>query len=217
MESRDERQGVESSIVAAIAVIQARIGSSRLPGKVLAPLGGGRSVLEYAIARCRLSRRLAGVAVATSEDPADDAVARAGERQGVTVHRGSQSDVLARYVGAADRLAADPLVRLTADSPLLDPANIDEVLASYARAPADYVCVEGYPLGLGIAECISAAALRRAHAETTAEQTFYREHVTTYLIEHPASFALRITAPPPPLHRPELRLTIDQPPDLEVA
>jgi spore coat polysaccharide biosynthesis protein SpsF len=199
------------------AIIQARVGSSRLPGKVLRPLVSGRNVLEYAIARCRLSQRLADVTIATTVSANDDEVARVAERNGVRVYRGSERDVLDRYVGAMHRFGADPVVRLTADSPLLASANIDEVIASYQTVPADYVCVEGYPLGLGIAECVSAAAVLRAHAATGPDEDYYREHVTTYIIDNPGLFALRITAPQPALNRPELRLTIDEAPDLEAA
>ena len=203
--------------VVPIAVIQARVGSSRLPGKVLLPLAARRNVLEYAIARCRLSRRIAEVTVATTTNLDDDEVTEVAESQGVRVYRGSEKDVLERYVGALRHFGADPVIRLTADSPLLDPANIDEVIEAYQRESVDYVCVEGYPLGLGIAECVSAAALCRAHAVIGTTDTYYREHVTPYLIDHPGVIALRITAPLPPLQRPELRANIDEPPDWEVA
>jgi spore coat polysaccharide biosynthesis protein SpsF len=175
------------------------------------------SVLEYTIARCRLSRRLANVGVATTVRSDDDEVVRLAERLGVPVHRGSEHDVLDRYVGAAQRFGADPVVRITADSPLVDPANIDEVVDDFEASPADYVCVEGYPLGVGIAECASVDALRRAHTATRPDETRYREHVTTYLIDHPEQFAVRIAIADEKLRRPELRLTIDEPPDLVAA
>jgi spore coat polysaccharide biosynthesis protein SpsF len=203
--------------VRATAIIQARVGSSRLPGKVLSQLACGMSVLEYTIARCRLSRRLVDVGVATTERSDDDEVVRMAERLGVPVHRGSEHDVLDRYVRAAQCFGADPVVRITADSPLVDPANIDEVIDNFEASPADYVGVDGYPLGLGIAECASAAALQRARALTRSDEPRYREHVTTYLICHPEQFTVRILIADEKLRRPELRLTIDEPPDLVVT
>jgi spore coat polysaccharide biosynthesis protein SpsF (cytidylyltransferase family) len=201
-----------------VAIIQARVGSTRLPGKVLQELAG-TTVLEVLLQRCALSRRLAGILVATTELAADDPIADLARRAGVGVFRGSEHDVLDRYVQAQAAEAADTglVMRLTADSPLTDPANIDEVILLHEQAPADYVCVESYPLGLGGAELMTAEALRRAHRETRPDETAYREHVTTYMKAHPGRFALRIDNASPPCHRPELRLTVDEPPDLELV
>jgi spore coat polysaccharide biosynthesis protein SpsF len=199
-----------------IAVIQARTGSTRLPDKVLAPLGR-RQVLAYVIERCRQSHELDGVAVATTTSPADDIVAQLGRSMEAAVVRGSETDVLGRYLQAADELHVDVLVRITADCPLIDPAVIDRVCGRYAEAPADYVFFEGYPNGLGDAELVRVAALRRAAAATTFNDTSYREHVVTYLTAHPEAFTLAVGGAPSECRRPDLRLSVDEPADLELV
>ena len=198
------------------AVIQARTGSTRLPGKVLASLGR-RTVLGYVIGRCRRSRGVGGVAVATSGDSSDDRVADLARSLDVAVVRGSGTDVLSRYLQTADELHLELLVRITADCPLIDRDVIDHVYECYARSPADYVYVEGYPNGLGAAELVRVAALRRAAAETVAGDSHYREHVVTFLTVHPEMFTLDVATAPAEYHRPELRLSVDEPADLEVV
>jgi spore coat polysaccharide biosynthesis protein SpsF (cytidylyltransferase family) len=204
------------SVFAPLAVIQARMGSSRLPGKVLEPLAG-MTVLDLLLRRCAMSRKLGGIVVATSDAPDDVAIADLARRAGAEVFRGSEQDVLDRFVRAAHVSGAAVIVRLTADSPLTDPRNIDEVIAFYEQSPADYVYVEGYPLGLGVAELMTVEALGRARDETRPDETSYREHVMTYLTAHPERFALRIVPAQPHLARPDLRVTIDEPSDLELA
>ena len=115
-----------------VAIIQARCGSTRLPGKVLKPLAG-HTVLYYVVERCRLSRSLADVVVATTDEPADDAIETYCRSLGVPVFRGSQEDVLLRYVEAAAWSHADPIVRITSDCPLIEPAVIEE--AARRRTP----------------------------------------------------------------------------------
>jgi len=94
---------------------------------------------------------------------------------------------------------------------------IDRVCIRYAESSVDYVYVDGYPNGLGAAEVVRVAALRRAAAETAPEETYYREHVATYLTAHPDRFALDIGTAPPGCHRPEIRLSVDEAPDLDVV
>jgi spore coat polysaccharide biosynthesis protein SpsF len=169
-----------------VAVVQARMGSTRLPGKVLADLAG-RPLLLRVVERARRARLLEEVVVATSDLPADDAIAELCAREGVPCFRGSEADVLDRYHGAAHAFDADPVVRLTADCPLLDPALVDLVLERYAGGSEDYVALAAgaaglrlacYPSGFNV-ECCSRAALERASREATAPSD--REHVTPYL------------------------------------
>jgi len=122
-----------------------------------------------------------------------------------------------RFLGAVDRFGIDVLVRVTADCPLLDPAVIDSVIERHAASGADYVTTEGWPNGIGDAEAVSAGALRRAWSEADRTATYFREHVTTFIAGHPDRFQVLIDPAPPPLHRPELRLSVDEPPDLELA
>lgn len=138
-------------------------------------------MLEHMIGRVRLSRKLDAVWVATTVNPADDPVAALCRRLGVEVFRGDEHDVLGRYRDAAEKAGADPVVRLTADCPLIDPALIDRVLSMFLDGGYDYVSnavKRTYPDGLDV-EVFSRAALERAHREAT--QPAQREHVTLYL------------------------------------
>lgn len=198
------------------AIIQARAGSTRLQGKVLAGIQD-RTVLEYVIRRCRLSKKLNNVVLATTVLPIDDPVAGLAGSLGVDVFRGSESDVLDRYVKAAEWCGADVIVRITADCPLIDPAIIDQTVDMYMEKPADYVFFNGYPNGLGAAEVLTLTALRQARAETSPEDVYYREHVMTYLTDNPDKFSLEIYQAPAEFFRPELRLSVDESDDLELV
>ena len=199
-----------------VAIIQARCGSTRLPGKVLKALAG-HTVLYYAIRRCQLSRSLGDVVVATTTEPADDAIESYCRELAVPVFRGSQEDVLLRYVEAAAWSHADPIVRITSDCPLIEPAIIDQVVQSYTDTRADYAFIEGYPRGTGDAEVMTLAALQRSLAETGPKDVGYREHVMTYLTDHPEKFRLQITAAPGAIRALGLRLCVDQAEDLDLV
>ncbi len=195
---------------APVAVVQARMSSTRLPGKVLADLGG-RPVLEWVVSRLRDSRELAGVVVATSDDPSDDPVAEAAPAR---VVRGPLADVLGRYAIAARELEFEGLVRITADCPLIDPAVVDEVVAAWRASEADYVAnviePRTFPVGMDT-EVVSTAALLAADAEAT--ELYDREHVTPFVRSRPERFPQRgVTLDPP---RPDVRLTLDTQEDLE--
>jgi len=163
-----------------VAVIQARMGSSRLRGKVLMDLGG-RPLLSAMLARVRRARRLDSIVVATTESPVDDPVCALCERLGIATFRGSENDVLARMFGAAREFGAGTVVRLTADCPMIDPCLIDEAVAMMASGRWDYVSNamrRTYPDGLDV-EVMSEAAL--AEANRCASHAYLREHVTPYI------------------------------------
>lgn len=193
-----------------VAVIQARMGSTRLPGKVLRPLGG-RPVLEWVIRAARAADRIDEVIVATSTAASDDVLAEWAGRLPCAVVRGSEDDVLARFVLAAAASDADAVVRLTADCPLLDPALIDQVAGAWRRDPAlGYVSttlVRTLPRGLDV-ELLSRAALHRADA---AAEAHHRVHVSSWLYrdESVEPRAGLVFAPA----RPDLRVTLDTPED----
>ncbi len=199
-----------------VAIIQARSGSTRLPGKVLKPLAG-HTVLYYVIRRCQLSQSLADVVVATTVEPADDAIEAYCRELGVPVFRGSQEDVLLRYVEAAAWSHADPIVRITSDCPLIEPAVIDEAVRLYADKLPDYAFLQGYPRGTGDAEVMNLPALQRSLAETKPSDTGHREHVMTYLTDHPDKFALQIVGAPAEVRALDLRLCVDRDEDLVVV
>ena len=198
-------------------VIQARTGSKRLPGKVLAKVAGGKTVLEYVILRCRQARNVSRIIVATTDLPADRAVAELACSLGVLVFCGDELDVLLRYVKTCREFKIKVLVRITADCPLIDPSIIDEVIERYRKKSADYVFTRNYPNGLGAAELMTRIALERSASETTMSQTYYREHVMTYMLDHPEKFSLGIEDAPIELRKPAIHLSVDEPDDLELV
>lgn len=172
----------------ALVVIQARMGSTRLPGKVLADLGG-RPLLGVLLDRID-GRVDAEVVVATSEGAADDAVADLAERRKVAVVRGSEHDVLARFALALHEHPAGTVVRLTADCPFTDPEIVERALEVHRTTGADYTSntlVRTYPDGLDV-EVIAAPALLAAHAEAPPGPE--REHVTPFVYRRPERFHL---------------------------
>lgn len=172
-----------------IAIIQARLSSSRLPGKVLMDIEG-LPMLARVVDRVSASRLIDGVAVATSSDPSDDRLAAYCRSHGIRHHRGPLEDVLARFLHAAQREEADVIVRITADCPLIDPALIDAVVTIRDAHRADYasnVLNRRYPRGLDV-EVFTAEALARADRE--GREPHHREHVTPYLYEKPGRFQI---------------------------
>jgi spore coat polysaccharide biosynthesis protein SpsF len=192
----------------AAIVLQARMGSTRLPGKVLAPLAG-RSVLAHCIERLRHHAGLP-VIVATTTLAEDDRVADEAVRMDAAVVRGAVGDVLGRYVQAAAQYSLDELVRATADNPAVDMDAPIRTLELLRRSQADHVVEFGLPYGAAV-EAVSVEALQRAH--TLATEPEDREHVTTFIRRDPRFLALPALAPSH-ARRALLRLTIDTPADL---
>nr|MCU0926265.1 glycosyltransferase family protein [Hydrogenophaga sp.] len=195
-------------------IVQARMTSTRLPGKVLLPLAG-EPMLTRLVERLRRVQRADGIVIATTTNTTDDAIAKLSEQLGVPCHRGSEHDVLSRYADAARLHGADVVVRITSDCPLIDPALIDQVIAVYQESDCD--CVSNmlpptWPYGMAV-EVFSAAALAEAHAE--AGQPAEREHVTPFLYAHPERYRLRnVTSPVDLSHH---RWTVDTPEDYELV
>lgn len=172
-----------------VAIIQARMGSTRLQGKVLKDLEG-ETVLARVVNRLRRARLVDEVQVATTDRAADDAIVTECRSLSVLVSRGDQDDVLDRYFRAAQLAKADVVVRITSDCPLIDPEITDKTIAAFLEARPDYASnamVRTYPRGLDT-EVMTAAALGRAWQK--ARKPYEREHVTPYLYEHPADFKL---------------------------
>lgn len=200
-----------------VAIIQARTGSTRLPRKVLRDLEG-QSMLQRTLERARRVDGVDEVVIATTKAPSDLAIVEEAERLGVKWFRGSEQDVLSRYLGTAEAFEADVVVRITSDCPLLDPevsgtvvARLKESLAS--TNSADY-CSNGlphrtFPRGLDT-EAMTIGALERAgqRARTARE----REHVSIYLYEHPNEF--RLLGVESPVDESRHRWTVDTEEDL---
>ena len=198
----------------AVGIIQARMGSTRLPGKVLMQICG-RSMLAWVVTRARRARLLDEVVVATTDLPADDAIVSECAAIGVPVFRGSEDDVLDRYHGAAEAFDADPVVRITSDCPLIDPEVIDLVVRAFPDSGAEYASntlERGYPRGLDV-EAISRAALEEAWQ--LADRPHERVHVTPFIHQNPERFKLH-SIPCEEDHS-DLRWTVDTAEDLEVV
>jgi glutamate-1-semialdehyde 2,1-aminomutase/spore coat polysaccharide biosynthesis protein SpsF len=194
-----------------VAIVQARMSSTRLPGKVLADVAG-HPMLWHVVRRLSRSRLLNRVVVATSVGPADDAIAGFCKQQDIACFRGSESDVLDRYYQAARAFSADVVVRITADCPLIDPAIVDKVIQRFLEGGYDYVANVlryTYPDGLDT-EVFSFAALEQAWREATKDSE--REHVVPYLRGKNFRVANVDNDEPSP---PNLRWTVDEPADLE--
>lgn len=195
-----------SDTLRVIAVIQARMGSARLPGKVLGNLGG-RPVLEWVIRAARASK-VDDVIVATSVHIDDQAIVNMCRNLGVRVVRGDEQDVLSRYIVALEAGGADAVVRLTSDCPLLDPELINQVVAVWRCNPTlDYVSTtldRTLPRGLDV-ELAAAGPLRQADARATG---YHRVHVTSSLYEQDAPYACAGLSFRPAYNH--LRVTLDE-------
>lgn len=195
-----------------VAIVQARTGSTRLPGKVLLPLLG-RPVLEHVVRRVRRARTLDDVVVATTTTDADDRIEELAHLNGWPVVRGSEQDLLDRYLLAARTFRADRVVRITSDCPLIDPDLVDDVVAALDASGADYASntlpPRTYPRGLDV-EAVTTSALEIAGRED--DDPASREHATPYVYRHPERFQLRRVAGTRDLSG--HRWTLDTPEDL---
>lgn len=198
-----------------VAIVQGRMSSSRLPGKVLKDIHG-LPMLAWVIQRSCLTQSLDEVVVATTVEPSDDPIQTFCESQGFSVFRGDAFDVLDRYYQAAKQFEADVVVRLTADCPLIDPGIIDETVAAFFETKADFAAnrlpppwKRTFPIGLDTEVC-SFAALQQAWKE--ADQPYQREHVMPYLYDEEGRFRIHVVN-----HDPDYghyRWTVDTPEDL---
>lgn len=175
---------------AAVAIIQARMGSTRLPRKVLMNISG-KPMLSRVVERARRARLLNDVVVATTINASDDSIAQLCELNGWTLFRGPEDDVLDRYFRAAQIHKADPIVRITSDCPLVDPDVVDMVIKVFLDDKLDYVSNNfprsSFPIGLDV-EVVRFSALEKAWKEDLNPQ--WREHVTLYIRRHPELFRL---------------------------
>lgn len=202
------RYGVPHSVV----IVQARLGSSRLPGKVLAQLAG-RTVLSHVLQRCSAIEGAQEVCCAVPAGSRDDEVAREAELCDVKVVRGSETDVLDRYYQAAKECQAEVVMRVTSDCPLLDPKVAAEVLQLAVTRAADYACnnmPRSWPHGLDC-EAFSFTWLERAAREASSPEE--REHVTPFMRNHPLARKANVSGPGGSIA--SHRWTLDTPADLE--
>jgi len=199
-----------------VAIIQARMGASRLPGKVLLDIAG-QPMLARVVERTRRARTIDLVVVATTTDPADDIVVEFCQARGFAYSCGSLHDVLDRYYQAARQYEADVIVRITADCPVIDPDMIDHTVNEFFRNGVDFAANRlpppygrTYPIGLDTEVCTFTAL---ETAWRNASEPHQREHVMPYLYEKKGRFKVFLVD-----HEPDygaMRWTVDTPEDLE--
>lgn len=195
-----------------LAILQARMTSSRLPGKVLLPILG-RPMMLRQIERLQRCRSLDALVVATSTEASDDPIVSACDTAGVSTFRGSLTDVLGRFEAAARLYQPDVVVRLTADCPLADPLIVDRVVGAFGEGECDFASntiVRTFPRGLDV-EVMSRRVLEEAAREAVLPRE--REHVTPFLRARPDRYRLKNVADA--IDRSSLRWTVDEPADFE--
>jgi len=193
----------------ALAFLQARMRSTRLPGKVLLTIQG-RSILARVVERLRAARSLDGIVVLTTDLDEDQAIVAEAHRLGVEAYRGPDRDVLTRFRRAADVFRPDVIVRATADNPLIDIGSIDRIIHTLRLKSLDYCMERDLPFGAAT-EAVTRLALERV--DGLARLPHHREHVTIYIKEHRDEFRAEFPFPPQTLRRPDLRITVDTPGD----
>jgi spore coat polysaccharide biosynthesis protein SpsF len=201
-----------------IGTIEARMGSTRTPGKTLIEIFDGISLLGAVCKRFQLCRNIDDVYVATTVEPKDDAIALWCERNSVRYHRGSENNVLDRVVQTALTAGADAIVQMGADSAYLDFELIDYLVSLYRSGSFDYVCNDlelTYPLGI-YGHVVRVATLASLNAKDDLTDND-REDVVRYIWEHPQTYGILNITAPPALAYPGLRLTVDYPEDVEQA
>ena len=196
-----------------VAIVQARMGSTRLPGKSLMPVAG-KPMLAHVLERLGVSRRVDQIIVATSTAPRNAAIVQLAREMGIGAFAGSEEDVLDRYYQAANAAGADIVIRITGDCPLIDPSVVDQAVALFQETSTDYLRTSEFPRGLDT-EVFSLHNLERAWKETTRD--YEREHVTPYFYRNPEKFNLKELVAAEPLRRPELRLCVDTEEDLALV
>jgi spore coat polysaccharide biosynthesis protein SpsF len=193
-------------------LVQARLSSTRLPGKVLRPLAG-RPLIDWLVERVARVERIDATAIATSDDGSDDALAEHCEQLGIRVVRGPLEDVAARMLAAAEAIGVDAFARVNADSPLIDPALVTDAVARFRQGDSDVVTnvhpVRTYPKGQSV-EVVAVDAYRRALPSFDAGE---REHVTLGLYNRPDGLRIASIATDPPVR--DVELTVDDAADAD--
>ena len=191
-----------------VAIIQARMGSSRLPGKVLKKLDD-IPVLEHVVRRLSFSDLIDDIIVATSKKNKDDEIQNWGIKNGVKVFRGSETDVLNRFYNCSEKYIGDVICRITADCPLVDYKLIDLEIKELVKSKLDYVNFDTNQIPRGLnGEIFTKETLDIVHKNT--KQNYYREHVTYYIYEkNEQEFDIKYIKPPEFLLKPDYRLTLD--------
>lgn len=202
-----------------IAIVQARMRSSRLPGKVLIKING-KAVVDHVVERLKMSKRLTDVVVAIADTKEDKELENHLKKMGYNYFVGSEDDVLDRFYQAAKKFKAELVVRITSDCPLIDPKLVDLNIEKYLDGGYDYVSNDppageglSFPRGTDV-EVLSFKTLEKVHKVAVEKDD--REHVTLYVRWHPEIFNRFYLKANGKLRRPDIRISLDTPQDLEL-
>lgn len=193
-----------------VAIIQARVGSARLPGKVLKEING-KPMIEQVINRVKLAKKVDKVVLAIPNIPKDDILFKLAKRLNTVCIKGSEQNVLSRYLKAAKETKADVIIRITGDCPLIDAQTIDEMLDEFEREKCDYLLndakYKGHPRGFDVdiffTQCLKKTA-------ELSNKDYHKEHITTFMLEYPEMFKIKYFKTSKNLYRPNYRLCVDE-------
>lgn len=192
-----------------VATIEARMTSSRLPGKVLLP-AAGEPMLMHLLKRLQSVPSIDEIVIATTTNQNDDPIVDFSQKAEVLYYRGSENDVLGRVIGAGELVQAEVLVEITGDCPVIDPDIVEQTIRMFFAHDAQYVSngvFRSYPDGMDV-QVMSFSALQKSATMTI--DPFDREHVSRFIHQHPEIFSQVHLIAPPSLHWPELGLTLDE-------
>jgi spore coat polysaccharide biosynthesis protein SpsF len=192
-----------------VATIEARMTSSRLPGKALLP-ALGKPMLAHLVERLKAVPSVDAIVIATTINQADQPIVDFAHNAMINCFRGSENNVMARVLGAAESAAADVIVEITGDCPIIDPDIVEQTIRMFLHHSVDYMSnavIRSYPDGMD-AQVFSLEALRNASQRT--DNPLDLEHVSRYIYQHPNEYRIGHLVAPPSLHWPELGLTLDE-------
>jgi spore coat polysaccharide biosynthesis protein SpsF len=212
---------VEKEYSKIVVTIEARMTSSRLPGKVMLP-ANGKPMLEHLVNRLKQVKSIQEIVLATTLNQTDDCLVEFAKQQGIAWFRGSEEDVLNRVIGAAESVDADIVVEVTSDCPVIDPLLVEQSIQTFLHNSCDFLSnafIPGNPIGCGYpigmaSPVFSLKTLKRSAAMTT--DPLDHEHVTLYILNHTELFSHLYLIAPGDLYWPELALTLDDPKDYEL-
>lgn len=195
-----------------ICIVQARMTSTRLPGKVLASLEG-KTIIEHVYERLSESKKINEIVFAIPDSEENRVLEEFLSRKKIKFFLGSEENVLERFYKCAEKYNADIVIRVTCDNPLVDYEAIDLLIDELEHSHLDYITTEGLPLGCST-EVFTFQALETAFQK--AGKDYEKEHVTPYIFEHPESFKVEKMNAPAALHHPGMRFTVDTGEDLKL-
>jgi spore coat polysaccharide biosynthesis protein SpsF len=198
-----------------VATIEARMTSTRLPGKVLLP-AGGKPMLKHLVDRLRQVKSLQAIVLATTINSMDDCLEAFAKQEGIAYFRGSEEDVMGRVIGAADSVDAEIVVEITGDCPVIDPLIVEQTIQMYVHNDCEIASnsiVRSYPDGM---DTLVFALDTLKHSAAMTNDPLDREHVTLHIWQHPELFRPVNLIAPPDLYWPGLGLTLDEKEDYEL-